>query len=348
MIAHEHDCLILAPSSVFHFMKTATEKWPRVSLSLLPSLRFHYYENGKLSYVRSSLGAAPFILRVNTLLAQLSREVEAFSPELAITDFEPLLPRLARRLRIPTLSLDHQHFLYAMDMSILPDSLRYRALFLRPSIKLFCPAADLHLVSSFFRYPQRDGTQDYRQIGVLLRQDLLNAKPRDGNHLLVYVRRSGAATWLPELAQCGLPVRVYGTEHVGHVGNVEYRPICNQRFIEDLTSCRALITTAGNQLVGEALACRKPVMTIPEIGNFEQQLNGFFLSRSGMGESLEARQFTTAEVRRFLDRIPEYQSRMSGYEGAGNYPVMSAISSMLPAKLRVAPGKVPVIPGVYA
>jgi uncharacterized protein (TIGR00661 family) len=335
MLAPDHECLVLAPASVYQFMASATQHWPTITLHLLPSLSFQYRESGRLSYWRSALAAAPFILRREQLLHTLSLRVEAFAPDLAVTDFEPLLPRVARRLGIRALSLDHQHFLHAMDMSVLPPTLRRKALFLRPTVKMFCPSADRHLVSSFFRYPQRRGADACQQIGVLLRQDLRNATPKVGESLLVYMRRDGAADWLDTLAQMDCPVTVYGTGQTGCVGNLAFKPISAQGFIEDLASCRALLTTAGNQLVGEALALRKPILTVPEKGNFEQQLNGFFLNRSGFGLSVDSDALTIPLLQDFLAHEAQYKAVMETHPGEGNGAVLQAIRGLLPGRQNI-------------
>ena len=45
----------------------------------------------------------------------------------------------------------------------------------------------------------------------------------------------------------------------------------------------AVVSTAGNQLVGEALYLGKPVLVMPERVNFEQAINAHYLEQSGAG-----------------------------------------------------------------
>lgn len=54
------------------------------------------------------------------------------------------------------------------------------------------------------------------------------------------------------------------TAYRGRIDNLEFRPPGNAEFIRDLAACRAVLSTAGNQLIGEAIHFRKPVLALPE------------------------------------------------------------------------------------
>ena len=41
--------------------------------------------------------------------------------------------------------------------------------------------------------------------------------------------------------------------------DIEYRPLSNTQFVADLSSCRAVFATAGNQLISEAMHFGKPL-----------------------------------------------------------------------------------------
>jgi uncharacterized protein (TIGR00661 family) len=312
------------------WMEEATRHEPHVQLMAIPSLHFRYYENGKLSYVKSCCSAIPFLARLRRYLGELCKTVDEFNPHLAIVDFEPLLPRVTRQLGITTLSLDHQHFLAALDFATLPWNLRLRAQFLQPSVRLFCPWADAHLVSSFYRFPQRSGTFGYRQVGVLIREELGQLASQVEDHLVVYLRRQHAGPWLKYLDRLAIPCAVYGLDQEGVAGNLHFKQIGSREFLRDLVTCRCLISTAGNQLIGEALAVGKPVLAIPEQGNFEQQINGHFLQASGLGECCPPARVSPRELQGFLDRLPMYRQRIGTQVRPGNEAVMQQIKQMIP------------------
>jgi uncharacterized protein (TIGR00661 family) len=324
-----HQLMVLCPRNMLAWMQEATRHESHVQLLAIPSLNFSYYRNGKLSYVKSCLTALPFLYHLRRYLRWLSQVVDEFNPHLAIVDFEPLLPRVTQSLGIRTLSLDHQHFLAAMDLSKLPWNLGMRARFLQPSVKLFCPAADAYLVSSFYQFPQRPGTDNFRQVGVLIREELGRQASHIGEHLLVYLRREHAGPWLQQLAKLREPCFVYGLEREGVEGSLHFKKISSREFIRDLVTCRCLISTAGNQLIGEALAVGKPVLAIPEYGNFEQQINGHFLQASGLGRCLLPQQVSGREFCDFLEMLPVFRERIGLRNPSGNEEVIRQIQHLL-------------------
>ena len=83
------------------------------------------------------------------------------------------------------------------------------------------------------------------------------------------------------LADCGLPVKVYGLGERESIGQL-FSPIDELQFVEDLANCRAVISAAGNQLIGEALHLGKPMFVLPEGSHGEQSINGFFLRTMGV------------------------------------------------------------------
>ena len=80
--------------------------------------------------------------------------------------------------------------------------------------------------------------------------------------------------------------------------------------VEDLATSDALISTAGNQLVGEALYLGKPVFGMPEARNYEQYINGHFLKQSRAGDTMELEQFDAARLKGFLSRLDDYRANI--------------------------------------
>jgi uncharacterized protein (TIGR00661 family) len=248
---------------------------------------------------------------------------------LAIVDFEPLLPRAAKRLGIPYVSFDHQNFLRVINPNGLPWRLRWKARFIGASIGLFCRGQVETIVSSFFAPPLRKSRHRVTQVGVLLRPRILHATPADDGHLVVYLRRLPCLKLNDALRLCGRPVRIYGLGFRPPDGNLVYLPVDEQRFVHDLIHCHAVVTNAGNQLVGEALYMRKPVLALPEPGNFEQAINGHFLAQSRGGMVRDYESFSYADLQEFLDYVPALRRRVDTAHIAGNQPAFAALRRRL-------------------
>jgi uncharacterized protein (TIGR00661 family) len=146
-------------------------------------------------------------------------------------------------------------------------------------------------------------------VGPLLRREVRETDPSHGEHVLVYLNK-GAAQFTPAVheALAGLPcpVCIYGLGHRPPEGNLTFRPVANMPFVHDLASCRALISTAGNQLIGEAVYFGKPTLAIPE-KTVEQRLNAAAIERMGVGRSIRLQDISTAVLAEFLAHEDAYR-----------------------------------------
>jgi len=272
-----------------------------------PDVAFRYGHGQRLSYVRTGLANTHYIWTLPRLVAQVRAHMERAEPVLVLSDFEPVLPRAAVQAGIPYLSITHQHFLLACDLSELSARHRSYVAFMAPFVAWWYQGQSETIVSSFFDAPIKKSWSDRaRHIGVLIRPEIQEASPEDRGHVLAYVRRAGTEASLDALRDCGRPVKLYGLGERPRMGDVTFHAIDPFRFVEDLATCTGLVTTAGNQLVGEALYLGKPVLAMPEVGNFEQEINGYYLEKSGAGVSHPIDRVHSMDVRRFLDRIPAY------------------------------------------
>jgi UDP:flavonoid glycosyltransferase YjiC (YdhE family) len=128
------------------------------------------------------------------------------------------------------------------------------------------------------------------------------------------------------LQEAGLPALVYGTSLTGTDGNVTYRRPCNTSFLEDLARCRAVLSTAGNQLVGEALHFGKPMLVHPE-RCVEQRLNAAAVSRLGIGQKTRHEDISADVIQRFLREAPHYEAGSRGLVQDGRADALAAIES---------------------
>ena len=109
---------------------------------------------------------------------------------------------------------------------------------------------------------------------------------------------------------------IYGTPHRGKVDNLDFRAPSNEWFLHDLAHCKAVLSTAGNQLIGEAMHFGKPVLAAPEEA-FEQRLNAHMIERMGIGMRADLKRLTPSDVDRFLTHHAYYRSNMRDHAGDG-------------------------------
>jgi len=274
----------------------------------LPTLRYYHSRPGKRSAyltLKRAFPAAVDLLWRGPILGMVIEVLEEFRPDVVLCDSEPWTHRAARAIGIPRVSFDHFGVLvycrwpmawWQRPMNWL-ESLTYRALMVSP---------ERVIVASFHRPPiRREGV---RVIGPVLRAAVRETPASDGDHLLVYFS-SGEKYFRPAvetaLREVGCPVTVYGTNRVGQEENLMFRPIANRPFVHDLASCRAVVSTAGNQLISEAVHFGKPMLLMPE-DSLEQRLNAATVERLGLGMRTSLRGFSADVLRRFLAGLPGF------------------------------------------
>ena len=318
-----HEYLIATATEALEFLRDRLAGRGDVRLLEVPGIRFRYVGN-RLDVPQTILDGLHFAAReLPREVSRLVAALDAFAADLAITDFEPTLPRAAARLGVPVVSLDHQHFLLAYDLGRLPPALRCTARFMGLACRLFVPRAATTVISAFFQPPLVAGWRHAVQAGPLLRTAILAATPHDGGHLVSYLRRHTPTPVLAALAAAGVPVRIYGLGRRDPVGPLTFHEIDERRFVADLAGCRGVVAAAGNQLIGEALHLGKPLLVLPERAHAEQTMNAHFLAAEGCGAFTPLEAVTTATIRGFLDGsdrfagpLAERRGRMDGFPTA--------------------------------
>jgi UDP:flavonoid glycosyltransferase YjiC (YdhE family) len=146
-------------------------------------------------------------------------------------------------------------------------------------------------------------------------------------------RRHTPSAVIEALAGCGVPVRVYGLGARDSLGGVSFHAIDDRRFVEDLAGCRAVVSAAGNQLIGEALHLGKPMLLLPEQAHVEQSINSRFLVAMGAGEFCHLEAVSPRRVREFVARLDRYSAATDAHRGRmdGTPAVLDVIASRLAA-----------------
>lgn len=309
-LSARHSIHILAPGDAYRLLAPAYAG-TAVTVREIPGLRFSYNAAGGLDFVGTGRMAARYLGGFRGLISSVEQQFRAERPDLVITDFEPSLPRAAKRCGIPFISLNHQHFLIVNDLSSLPPQLRRHAAFMGLVVRAYYSGMARTIVSSFYFPPLKEQYRDsVVQVGVILRPAITAMTRTEGDHLVAYLRRFAPPSVLAALRESGREVRVYGLGEREPDANLTFCAVHESRFLDDLASSAGLICTAGNQLVGEALYLGKPVLAFPEPANYEQYINAHFLAQEGTGEWVEMNALSGATVRRFLERADEYRSRI--------------------------------------
>lgn len=243
--------------------------------------------------------------------------------QLIITDFEPLVVYVGHMMKLPILSIDNQHRITRTHIDY-PHRYESDALSAKAVIELMTPQCDAYFITNFFEVTvSRPKTKTFPS---LLRTEILDAQPTEGEHILVYV--TSALDFLPAvLQQINQKFIVYGVLKSSNTANVTFKEYSHDEFIADLISCKAIIATAGFSLMSEALHLGKPMLAMPITGQFEQILNAYYLERAGYGRY--AHLLDVEEIEFFLDHLKDYKKSLLTYERSDNSALFRAIDEFI-------------------
>lgn len=263
-------------------------------------------------------------------IAAYFRLIEDFRPEVVVSDFESWTYFYAKAHRLPVISIDNMQIINRCTHS--PEILageRQSFEIARTLVKSKLPFCSHYLITTFFYPPLRKERTSLHP--PILRPEILNAKPARGDHLLVYQTAEGYEDLAACLAATGMECRIYGMRRHLKEDEVEgklcYRPFSEERFIEDLASARAVIAGGGFTLLSEAVYLRKPVLSVPIGGQFEQILNARYLEALGYGRYAPRIDARTLDA--FLEAIPGCEERLAGYTQDGNRDLLGALEDQL-------------------
>lgn len=257
-------------------------------------------------------------------------EVEsAFDPEVVISDFETWSWFFGKMFDLPIICVDNIQILnrcsHASEI-IAGDQDEFRLA--KNIVKARAPKASWYLVTTFF-YPEVRKKRT-ELVPPILRQNVLDADPTDGGHLLVYQTSQTFADLPKMLQKLDCPAYVYGLRQVDEPtthGNITYKPFSNDGFVADLASSRGVVASAGFTLAGEAVHLGKPYLATPVRGQFEQTLNARYLHELGYGTY--DRQLDMPTLQSFIEHIDEYRENLRTYDRQDNSKLLNRLDELL-------------------
>ncbi|THB75022.1 MAG: hypothetical protein D3926_21090 [Desulfobacteraceae bacterium] len=258
-------------------------------------------------------------------LKALREEVfKTMQPECVFTDFEPMTAYLATYYDLPLITIDNQHRLRYMVYPC-PEQLSHDNTLTRNIIRAMIPRPDVSLVTTFF-YGELKNSRTFLYPPIL-RREVLGLTPLKGDHVLVYL--TGEFQRFIDILPHFKNERfvIYGYDREETVDNCQYKPFSKAGFLLDLAGSKAVMATAGFTLITEALFLKKPYLAMPIKGQFEQEINAHFLEHMGYG--LNVYSPSVDVIQGFLDRLPEFNSRLDGYRAEDNSKILDRVDELL-------------------
>jgi uncharacterized protein (TIGR00661 family) len=326
LVAQDHDVEIMASGRAVDFLAKRFE-----GVNKIHGLHMIYEENrvrpAKTLWSNVVTGA----VGVPKNIAAYFDLITSFRPQAVISDFESWTYLYAKTHRLPILSVDNMQII---NRTKLPEEIlaghQTEFQLTKAFIKSKLPWCDEYFITTFFHPPLRK--ERTRLFPPNLRPEILTAKRRNGEHLLVYTTGEGNEGFAEALAKTGLECRIYGMrrgiteEQVD--GNLRFQPFSEDKFIDDLASCKAVIAGGGFTLMGEAVYLKKPMLAVPLARQFEQVLNARYLELEGFGRKADTLN-DAKTVLDFVASVPECEAKLANYTQDGNTEIQRAIDEWL-------------------
>ena len=319
-LAPQHEYLFLGAGTVHEVAKMG------FSVMEVP-LPGTFYKNNKVNIAATIRNGSKILLGRNSFVKRIIDQIERFSPSLAITFYEYFTPIIAKKLGIGCISVDHQHFLTKLRFEIPRGQMLSRFFYALP-LKLMFSKADHYFVNSFFQFPPRD-SESTDVFPPILRKDVMDVRPSDGEHIFVYQTSPTFSKLIPELEKSGNRYTVYGYGERPGGGNIVFRPPSRDGLLKDLATCRYVISNGGHNLISEALFLGKPIYSYPIHIAYEQFFNAHMLRNLNYGDYTLESVPRISHLTCFEEKLAEYRGSIRKGNFCGNEKIVVKLKEKL-------------------
>ncbi len=212
------------------------------------------------------------------------------TPDIVISDYEPVSAEYAYKRGSPLVTIDQQSkYLFGK----FPDELNsetYAAEVAR--LKMFFPTAAARIACSFFNVTKKEGGEEVRILPPILKDEILEIKNVPANPPSVLIYLSSQKEFPQQLEEIiriclnrpEIKFNIFAHHQDKHAvsGNVNLYKHGDERFYGILEKCSGIISTAGHTLLSEAMHLGIPVYAVP-IATYEQEMNAETIELNGFG-----------------------------------------------------------------
>ncbi len=318
----EHEFCFIANDDARSILEKEFTVHPLVNLGTV-------FKNYQVDMQATIAKALPILWNREKYTKQVIKIIEDFKPDVCMTDLEYFVPKAAKRVGLTCLTLDHQHIItcckHDLPLSMLWD---YYIQGLTPKF-LFKPT-DYNLIVSFYA-PPTDKRYKVRVVPPILRDLVLQARPRDDGHVVVYQSNSTHRALIDFLRSAThRTCYVFGYQkQEGREGNVVFKKKSEQNFLELLEGCSYVIQGGGHTLMSESLYLGKPVFTLPINAMVEQRFNALYIEKLGYGMQANMLKLHKNILQKFEENLPCFRRNISQQNFCGNNLIFGLVDEFI-------------------
>ncbi|MBL7724369.1 MAG: glycosyl transferase [Chitinophagaceae bacterium] len=201
------------------------------------------------------------------------RDLPVEKYDLILNDFDYITSAACVRKKIPSVHFGHQAS-FQSPHTPRPDKKSITGEYLLKQYIKATYHAGLHFES-----------YDDFIFGPVIKNEILQAEPSDGNHITVYLP-SYCEPQLKSIFQAfpGIQFEIFSreTDRIRQEENIRFIPVNKGMFNKSLITCSGIICGAGFETPAEALHLGKKILAIPISGQYEQESNAAALTKLGI------------------------------------------------------------------
>ncbi|MBQ7738288.1 MAG: teichoic acid biosynthesis protein [Desulfovibrionaceae bacterium] len=290
------------------------------------------FKDYRIDFPATIAKAIPLLWQREHYTDLVCQVINDFKPDVCMTDLEYFVPRAAKKMALPCLTLDHQHIITCCEHN-LPLNMWWDAFFqgLTPRY-LFAPT-DYNLLISFYA-PKMLSKYRGRVAPPILRERVIEAKPKDLGHIVVYQSNSTSQKLLDFLQKATKRTcYIFGyAKTEGKIGNLVFCQKSEEGFLRLLEGASYVIQGGSHTLMSEALYLGKPILSLPLGSMVEQLFNALYLERLGYGLACAIEKLTVDLLVRFEANLEKFRAAIALGSFLGNDLVFSLVDQFITSK----------------
>lgn len=229
-------------------------------------------------------------------IQKIETTIQSFSPDIILNFYDVLIglhQLFYKRKVIPFICIGHQYLLLHENFPH-PRKHKWDNFLLSTHTRITALRADKLLGLSLKPYSQSSKIPHLVSVPPLIRNEItaLTSKKNTPPFLLIYLTQLVDIEPIITSKQLenGIDIHLFicdtlriQLERETLPARFHFHAIHPTHFLEKMSQCSGLITTAGFESIAEAMYLQKPVLTIPISGHYEQMCNAIDAEQSGAG-----------------------------------------------------------------
>jgi uncharacterized protein (TIGR00661 family) len=255
------------------------------------------------------------LLAYRHTFSTIDRLIQIHRPNVIVNMYDPALTlySMRKRVTVPLVHIAHQYLMLHSVFVFPPGRAVERETVLNYT-KFTRMGTSKMLALSFYEV-EDDEEQKIYPVPPLLRSEVFDRQPTQGDHFLVYVLNHGLAEDVRGFNERNPEIPVFAfwnnkdaPEVLQVSPTLTFHQLNDTLFLDKMASCRGIACTAGFETVSEALYYRKPALLMPSPGQYEQFANAFDAERIGAG-----RMVSTLDLALLNEYLPHYDPKHDAF-----------------------------------